>query len=596
MAVVNEQLVIDVSARDALTAHIEKMTGAIESFGDTAKKQIDATNKVLVKLPDAVAKTGDEVEKTEKKVVSFADVATKKFAALGKAAVGIFAADLAAKVLGFGSALEVVRDVADALAKSIRGIFMNDRTDFLRQLGMATVQAESLATALDKIKAADLAQRREYRIQGVAGPILDERASVSLAKSGLSDVGFEAALRSLGQIQAQYQALETQIADAAANWSRSYDENLVIVRGLQAEQQTLLSKVPTFIEEIIAADDKLRESRIESARASEIVLDLRKREREEGAKSLKQFEAEIAAQLRANSYAGIAGGRGARVTAAAAGRAYEAQRRTTLLGDRFGVPSFTQETLPEGTPSGRSPFGVSSFTRDFAGGLSGLIEKGVGGLVNLTDQFIAAAKAKGEFDRSFKGGAALTFAQMKEDIDASLGSQAVMGAFNGLRGFFSDVVTGAKSGSEAIADFGRSIVSLGADILAQKFALQVLGVFGISAPGTQFAKGGVVRGGINAPGVPSYASGGVAYGPQLAMIGDNRAQTEAVVPMPDGRSIPVQMRGGGGNSVQINLNVSAIDGPGAASAVARMMPEIEGRIMAALSGGNRGLQMAVRGA
>lgn len=44
-----------------------------------------------------------------------------------------------------------------------------------------------------------------------------------------------------------------------------------------------------------------------------------------------------------------------------------------------------------------------------------------------------------------------------------------------------------------------------------------------------------------------YASGGIADSPQLALFGEGR-QPEAFVPLPDGRSIPVKMQGGGGVS------------------------------------------------
>ncbi len=41
-----------------------------------------------------------------------------------------------------------------------------------------------------------------------------------------------------------------------------------------------------------------------------------------------------------------------------------------------------------------------------------------------------------------------------------------------------------------------------------------------------------------------YATGGIAISPQVALFGEGRGP-EAFVPLPDGRSIPVQMRGGG---------------------------------------------------
>jgi tape measure domain-containing protein len=59
-----------------------------------------------------------------------------------------------------------------------------------------------------------------------------------------------------------------------------------------------------------------------------------------------------------------------------------------------------------------------------------------------------------------------------------------------------------------------------------------------------FAKGGVMGPGGPVP-LRSYAKGGVASGPQMALFGEG-SHKEAYVPLPDGRSIPVTMNGGGG--------------------------------------------------
>tara|TARA_R110000751_G_scaffold307640_1_gene430340 strand:- start:28605 stop:30800 length:2196 start_codon:yes stop_codon:yes gene_type:complete len=48
-----------------------------------------------------------------------------------------------------------------------------------------------------------------------------------------------------------------------------------------------------------------------------------------------------------------------------------------------------------------------------------------------------------------------------------------------------------------------------------------------------------------------YAGGGVAHSPQVSIFGEGR-QPEAYVPLPDGRSIPVKMAGGGGTSINID--------------------------------------------
>ncbi len=71
----------------------------------------------------------------------------------------------------------------------------------------------------------------------------------------------------------------------------------------------------------------------------------------------------------------------------------------------------------------------------------------------------------------------------------------------------------------------------------------------------------------------TYANGGIANSPQLAVFGEGRTP-EAYVPLPDGRSIPVNVKGGGGQgpvsvSVQVNVekgeqNIQSDDKSGAA--------------------------------
>jgi len=61
-----------------------------------------------------------------------------------------------------------------------------------------------------------------------------------------------------------------------------------------------------------------------------------------------------------------------------------------------------------------------------------------------------------------------------------------------------------------------------------------------------------------------YAGGGIASGPQLAMFGEG-SRPEAYVPLPDGRSIPVTMRGNSsGANVTVNVDAggSSVEGDG----------------------------------
>jgi len=71
--------------------------------------------------------------------------------------------------------------------------------------------------------------------------------------------------------------------------------------------------------------------------------------------------------------------------------------------------------------------------------------------------------------------------------------------------------------------------------------------------GFGFAMGGIMTGSGPLK-LKRYAAGGIATGPQLAMYGEG-SRPEAYVPLPDGRSIPVTMKGGGANVV-VNVDAS----------------------------------------
>ena len=59
------------------------------------------------------------------------------------------------------------------------------------------------------------------------------------------------------------------------------------------------------------------------------------------------------------------------------------------------------------------------------------------------------------------------------------------------------------------------------------------------------ANGGTAAGGWKPFPVSAFANGGMVKGPTLGLVGEGK-YNEAIVPLPDGRSIPVQMRGGPG--------------------------------------------------
>jgi phage-related minor tail protein len=65
----------------------------------------------------------------------------------------------------------------------------------------------------------------------------------------------------------------------------------------------------------------------------------------------------------------------------------------------------------------------------------------------------------------------------------------------------------------------------------------------------------MVKGGFQA-----YANGGIATKPTLGLVGEGR-YNEAIVPMPNGKAIPVDMKGAGQqNNVTVNVSVDSQGG------------------------------------
>jgi len=107
------------------------------------------------------------------------------------------------------------------------------------------------------------------------------------------------------------------------------------------------------------------------------------------------------------------------------------------------------------------------------------------------------------------------------------------------------------------ADFRSLANSIIADIirinLQKAAASAVSSAVGWLGGISLFADGGIMTQTGSVP-LKKYAMGGIANSPQLAMFGEG-STPEAYVPLPDGRSIPVTMKGGG-QGVQINITVN----------------------------------------
>lgn len=120
--------------------------------------------------------------------------------------------------------------------------------------------------------------------------------------------------------------------------------------------------------------------------------------------------------------------------------------------------------------------------------------------------------------------------------------------------------------SGMIAGFGQMIQRMIADAIAADIMKRLFGelaggkgggvagdLLGSVAGFFGFADGGIMTSKGSLP-LNKYAGGGVANSPQLALFGEGR-MNEAFIPLPDGRSVPVTMMGGGSNKTNITVVV-----------------------------------------
>lgn len=132
------------------------------------------------------------------------------------------------------------------------------------------------------------------------------------------------------------------------------------------------------------------------------------------------------------------------------------------------------------------------------------------------------------------------------------------------------IVNFVKSGKFNFADFTTAIID---DIIRIQVRMALAGLIGsvtslftsplgsgLNSSNADYHYTGNASGGVMTDRGPmalqKYSSGGIATSPQLAMFGEGRTP-EAYVPLPNGKSIPVQMNGaGGGTSVMVNVNMA----------------------------------------
>ena len=145
-------------------------------------------------------------------------------------------------------------------------------------------------------------------------------------------------------------------------------------------------------------------------------------------------------------------------------------------------------------------------------------------------------------------------------------------AINSLKGLFSGDAPFLKSLAGVFGNGLKGFGTLFSDLLGGIFGGGAGGIGGFIGGFFGLAQGGVMPRG--------YASGGIVKEPTF-LVGEGR-HNEAVVPLPDGRSIPVSLPAGSAGVNNVTVNVS-VDNQGNGTSQTQMDDQQAGRLGKAIS-------------
>ena len=166
-----------------------------------------------------------------------------------------------------------------------------------------------------------------------------------------------------------------------------------------------------------------------------------------------------------------------------------------------------------------------------------------------------AAKEKGQhFDKEAMKQKDIALQNLEIEADLQRGIADTLA--NAFQSMFQSLIDGTKSFKDSMKDLAKSVLADLAAMFLKAAALKfMLAMFpgmggmtafsGVGAPGDRY--GGIRSGG--------YQLGGVARGPNSGYYAKLHG-TEAIVPLGNDRSIPVELRGGADNTVNVVVNVS----------------------------------------
>jgi len=151
------------------------------------------------------------------------------------------------------------------------------------------------------------------------------------------------------------------------------------------------------------------------------------------------------------------------------------------------------------------------------------------------------------------------FQQAKMNLDFIAAGMDRIGTAmsDGVANAIVSVVDGTKTMKEAFSELAKSVIADLTKMAIRMFIMNALfpgsgtAMAALPTPGPMGRSGGV----MSSPGYRSYMSGGIATGPDSGYQATLHG-TEAVVPLGNSRSIPVELKGAGGGVNNVTVNIS----------------------------------------
>ena len=255
------------------------------------------------------------------------------------------------------------------------------------------------------------------------------------------------------------------------------------------------------------------------------------------------------------------------LTTAIQGMAAGTNAAPSIQGPTAGNAFYDGSALPSIAPGfdAGSVFGGGGPT----GGIFDTISQQMGGATESLSSFsshmsqfidtgMASADAVGSWGDSFNTKLSDSLTKATDTTNQQGATfQESLGKTVGAIGIAAGAIMGIAAGIGQIKKGGTSNILGGIGSIMTSIGGGIMGFMGMFG-----ANGGVAPKGWKPFPAAAFANGGMVTGPTLGLVGEGK-YNEAIVPLPDGRSIPVQMRGGSSRDL--------LDAPSSASAAPTML-------------------------